>query len=94
MRDDVGALWENFIYMESVKYASYRAVVANRYFWRTYEQQEIDLVEEEGGGLHGFELKWSPRKKVPIPKLWQAAYPDADFRVITPDNYLDFVCGT
>ena len=90
-RNDIGQLWENFIFMERLKHRKYRAIYANRYFWRTYDQQEIDLVEERDGRLHGYEIKWSVKKKVKPPKNWHSAYPESDFRVITPDNYQDFV---
>lgn len=90
-RNDVGALWENFVLVERMKRRAYAPIYANAYFWRTYEQQEIDLVEERDGRLWGYELKWSARQRVRIPKQWQEAYPDAAFEVITPDNYLAFV---
>ena len=91
MRSDVGQLWENFFFIERLKYREYNSIYANRYFWRTYDQQEIDIVEERDGRLYGYECKWSPKKKVKIPKSWQSAYPESEFRVITPENYQDFV---
>lgn len=90
-RDDVGALWENFMMMERLKYRAYHPLHANTYFWRTYNQQEIDLVEDYDGVLHGIEFKWSTTKKVSPPSRWKETYPDAIFQVINPDNYLDFV---
>jgi uncharacterized protein len=90
-RDDVGALWENFMMMERLKYRTYRPLHANTYFWRTYNQQEIDLVEDYEGVLHGIEFKWSTTKKVSAPSGWQENYPAARFQVIHPDNYLDFI---
>lgn len=91
MRNDLGQLWENFVFIERLKYRKYHGVYANQYFWRTYDQQEIDIVEERDGRLFGYECKWSPNKKVKAPKNWQRAYPDSDFHVITPENYQDFV---
>jgi predicted AAA+ superfamily ATPase len=91
LRNDQGQLWENFIFMERLKYRKYHAIYANLYFWRTYDQQEIDMVEERDGRLHGYEMKWSVRKKVKPPKNWRNAYPESDFQVITPGNYQDFV---
>lgn len=91
LRDDVGALWENFMMIERLKYRAYHPVHANSYFWRTYNQQEIDLVEDYEGALHGIEFKWSASKKVSAPSGWQETYPGAGFQVINPDNYLDFV---
>ncbi len=93
-RNDIGELWENFIFMERLKYRKYNSVYANMYFWRTYDQQEIDVVEERNGRLHGYELKYSPKKKVKPPKDWQAAYPESDFQVITPNNYQEFILSS
>lgn len=90
-RDDVGMLWENFLVLERLKYRTYADIYANAYFWRTYDQQEIDLVEERDGALFGYEFKWSARRKVAAPIAWRTAYPAASFHVITPENYLDFV---
>lgn len=90
-RNDVGSLWENFIMAERLKARTYRPLYANTYFWRTYEQQEIDLIEEYDGRLHAFEFKYSPAKKAQIPTQWSAAYPDAVFQVIHSQNYWDFI---
>lgn len=90
-RNDVGQLWENFIFMERLKHRMYQSIYANMYFWRTYDQQEIDLVEERDGLLHGYEAKWSMKKAVNAPKIWGGAYPNATFTVITPENYQDFI---
>jgi hypothetical protein len=62
----------------------------NCYFWRTYDQKEIDLVEEEGGELAGFEFKWT-EKKMQSPKLFLTTYPNATYRVIHKQDYLDFI---
>lgn len=92
MRDDVGALWENYSVVERMKAMSYQGRTVQSYFWRTYDQKEIDLVEEAGGILSAFEIKWSPVRLSP-PKDWAAAYPDALFKVIHRDDYLDFILG-
>jgi hypothetical protein len=60
-------------------------------FWRSYRQQEIDLIEKCDGMLHGYEFKWSNNKAPRAPPEWAATHPDATYEVITPDNYLDFV---
>jgi len=91
-RNDIGALWENFIFVERLKHRTYTSQHANMYFWRTYDQQEIDLVEERGGHLYGYECKWSTKKNISAPKSWLKTYTEASFQVITPDNYLDFIC--
>lgn len=90
-RNDVGQLWENFLFIERLKYRTYFSQLANAYFWRTYDQQEIDLIEEREGNLFGYEFKWSARKKISAPKGWVQAYPHAKFTAITPDNYLEFI---
>ena len=90
-RDDVGALWENYIISERIKHQHYQRMVVNNYFWRTYDQQEIDWVEEREGKLFGYEMKWNPKKQPKAPANWQKAYPDASFEVITPGNYMEWV---
>lgn len=90
-RNDVGQLWENFIFIERLKKRSYRKVLGRVYFWRTYSRQEIDIVEERQGKLFGFECKWSGQKTPSAPKDWLLAYPQASYQVINPKNYLEFV---
>lgn len=90
IRDDIGALWENYIITERMKKQEYLREFTNSYFWRTYDKKEIDLIEEKQGKISGFEIKWQRKQRVP-PKDWTAAYPDAEFRVITRENYLDFI---
>ncbi len=90
LRDDIGKLWENFIIMERLKKRSYENIYANNYFWRTWDQKEIDLVEDRGGKLFAYELKWTDSAKKP-PKDWQTAYPEAKFQVINKENYLEFI---
>ncbi len=85
-RNDIGALWENYMVTERLKYQEYNRISSNNYFWRTYEQQEIDWVEEREGALFGYEFKWK-ESKVKVPTQWQKAYPDATFEVINKDNF-------
>lgn len=89
LRNDVGALWENWLIIERIKKQSYQNIVSNNYFWRTWEGQELDFLEERGGKLYAYEFKWNSSAK--IPSEWQANYPDAEFKVISKDNYLEFV---
>lgn len=91
MRNDCGQLWENFIFIERLKKHAYTGFYGSRYFWRTYQGQEIDFIEEIEGSLSGFEVKWSTTKHVSIPIAWKESYPQAPFNVITPENYLDFI---
>lgn len=90
-RNDRGALWENFMMMERLKYRVYRSLPANIYFWRTYQRQEIDLIEEYGGKLFGYEFKWSQNKPLRPPAVWKETYENSEFKVIHPENYLDFI---
>ncbi|MEA3295627.1 MAG: ATP-binding protein, partial [Patescibacteria group bacterium] len=89
-RNDIGALWENYIVMERIKKQAYQQIYSSNYFWRTYDQKEIDLVEERDGKLFGYEIKWE-NKKYKEPKLWKATYSNAEFEIINRDNYLDFI---
>jgi len=91
MRTDVGALWENFIISERIKYNDYTNRWCNRFFWRTKEQKEIDYLEECDGVLSAFEFKFNPRKHVPAPKGFAENYKDASFKVITPENMEEFI---
>ena len=90
LRDDIGALWENYILTERMKRNLYTGHLADSYFWRTYDRQEVDLVEEWNGALHATETKWSPRRVKP-PAGFRSAYPDATFRVVHRNDYLDFI---
>jgi predicted AAA+ superfamily ATPase len=91
MRNDMGALWENFFISERMKYNHYRDYYCNRYFWRTSLQQEIDLIEERDGQMTAFEMKWNPAKKVLFSKSFLEAYDVKETVVITPENYLDYL---
>ncbi len=90
-RNDVGALWENFLISERIKFMHYGGHHHNHYFWRTHAQQEIDYVEERDGRMYAFEFKWNPKSKKKIPKTFGAAYPQSTERIITPENFDTFV---
>lgn len=91
LRNDVGVLWENLMVSERVKRNSYIGNYAHIFFWRTHEQQEIDLVEDIDGVLHTFEFKWNSRSKCVQPKLFSNTYPNSPHKVITPENFWEFV---
>jgi predicted AAA+ superfamily ATPase len=91
LRADRGDLWENYCLVERLKYLSYSETKAYYYFWRTYQQQEIDWIEDRGGQLFAFEIKWNENKKVKVPTAWKTAYPEASFDVISPANYIDWI---
>jgi predicted AAA+ superfamily ATPase len=89
-RNDIGALWENYMISERLKYQSYKRISSNNYFWRTYEQQEIDWVEERDGSLFGYEFKWK-EDKFKIPTQWKSAYPGASFELINVNNFNEWL---
>ena len=89
-RNDIGMLWENFMVMERLKKQEYQRIFSNNYFWRTYDQKEIDLIEDRGGKLYAFEFKYGS-KKIKAPRQWQNAYPDSKFSLVTPENFLEFL---
>jgi predicted AAA+ superfamily ATPase len=86
LRGDVGELFENWFVMERVKQAGNEGRHTGFYFWRTYDQQEIDLVEEVEGRLTGFECKWSSPSRQRAPSQWRRAYPEAGYEIVTRDN--------
>lgn len=90
-RNDIGALWENFLISERMKFTEYNNRWCNKYFWRTKSQQEIDYVEEYDGKLHTYEFKWNENAKVRFPKSFIEAYPDSDYHIVTPKNIEDFL---
>lgn len=90
LRQDIWALWENFLMSERQKYINNNMFNRNTYFWRNHAQSEIDYIEDYDGKLHTYEFKrWN--KKAKIPKSFDEAYPDSSFEVINQDNFLDFV---
>ena len=91
LRNDVGQLWENYVFMERMKRNEYKRVRSNIYFWRTYDQKEIDLIEEREGKLFGYEFKYSATQKIKSPKEWLETYKNSEFKIIHKDNYLDFI---
>ena len=92
LRNDVGALWENMLMSERMKYNIYRNLYAKMYFWRTMAQQEIDLIEEKDGRLCSFEFKWNENRKAKQPISFSKNYEDVPFKVITPSNYIEWLC--
>lgn len=90
LRQDTGALWENFLISERLKQNIYKNKYTKMYFWRTKQQQEVDLVEEEEGIITGFEFKWSARKKIRLPKTFVNEY-NAKEEIIDRNNFRKFV---
>jgi uncharacterized protein len=93
LRNDVGQLWENFLMVERRKAISYAGRTANSYFWRTYDQKEIDYIEESGGRLTGFEFKWKGKGRKAARREFMTTYPGSEVLTITPENFEAFVSG-
>lgn len=89
-RNDIGSLWENFLISERIKKNEYSQSLAEIYFWRTKQQQEIDFVENVGGKITGYEFKWNPTAKVKTPNSFINSY-NADFQIISSDNFREFL---
>ena len=90
-RADIGALWENYLVSERVKYLRNNGLWANYWFWRTQQQQEIDYLEESEGALKAYEFKWNPNAKAKFPKTFASAYPGAAFQTVHRDNIEEFL---
>lgn len=91
LRNDKGALWENFLIAERIKFNHYRKHDFHFYFWRTTEQQEIDWIEEKDGHFNVFEFKWQNGAKAKISKSYTKAYPNHTFKAIDKENFWEFV---
>jgi predicted AAA+ superfamily ATPase len=90
LRNDKGALWENFLISERIKMQQYHAHYANNYFWRTVQKQEIDFVEEAGGQITAYEFKWKGTGRSKLPKTFFEHY-DAQGKYIDRTNFRAFV---
>ena len=93
LRNDVGALWENFVFMELMKKSGIEDTFDSYYFWRTHTGQEIDIIKESNGVLTAIECKWS-KNVSSAPSAWREAYPNASYTVISKNNYLDILLGS
>ncbi|WP_256010785.1 DUF4143 domain-containing protein [Desertivirga xinjiangensis] len=90
-RTDVGALWENYVISERMKSLRYHSIDIDQYFWRTTQQQEIDLIEDDGESLSAYEFKWHKKGNVKFPQTFTENYKVSKTSVITPDNIEDFL---
>lgn len=91
LRQDMGALWENFMISECTKFLAYHRISCNRYFWRTHAQQEIDYIEERNGVMSAYEFKWG-KGKGKIPKTFLDAYPGAKASIVTREEMEGMLC--
>ncbi len=90
-RNDIGAIWENFLISEKIKANHYAGISPNIYFWRTKTGNEVDYVEEMNGMIHGYEIKQSSRAKVRGFTIFRTAYPDSTVSVVHRENHLEFL---
>jgi predicted AAA+ superfamily ATPase len=91
LRNDLGVLWETYVLSERIKKMRYSGSMVQFYFWRNYQQQEIDWIEFENGELRAFEIKYSSVKKVKTPSGFRQNYPSIEVQKIDRDNYLEFI---
>lgn len=89
-RNDIGELWENYLISERLKFREYNNIIANQYFWRTYDRQEIDLIEEREGKLFAYEMKWKKNKTKP-PAAFVKNYNESSYTIISPENYFEWI---
>ena len=90
LRNDIGALWENFLVLERTKFLEYNQKYANQYFWRTHDGKEIDYLEEFDGLLHGYEFKWK-KNQFKVPKEFLETYSGSSIKLINKENFLEFL---
>ena len=91
IRQDKGALWENFLVSERKKRNLYASHLHNAFFWRTHQGQEIDYVEDAGGKISAFEFKWNAARNVKMPRIFSDSYPDATWSVVNPEKFRPFL---
>jgi len=91
LRQDIGALWENWLISERKKALHYRGIHTNTFFWRTQDQQEIDYIEERDGKMWAYEMKWSPKTKGSFSKTFTQAYPEHELHLIHRENYYEWL---
>lgn len=90
-RNDVGALWENYLISERLKYNKNKNRDSEMFFWRTTDQMEIDYIERTNGKISAFEFNWNTKKKTRITNAFTNRYPECEVKTITPENFQDFV---
>lgn len=90
-QSEIGGMWENFVISERMKFNAINGNDARMYFWRTQQQNEIDLIEDNVGEISAYEFKWNPKAKVQSTKTFLNAYPEASFKVVSPENIDTFL---
>lgn len=90
-RNDTGGLWENFCIVERIKFNLANRRFVNNYFWRTYDQKEVDYIEEEGGKLNAYEFKFSSTTQPKLPAGFSESYPETSFECVNRENFWSFI---
>ena len=90
LRQDKGALWENFLISERMKFIRYHEIIANSYFWRTVQKQEIDYIEEKGGSIYAYEIKWKEEKSTKSSEVFSKTY-NSSIKYINRNNFREFI---
>jgi uncharacterized protein len=93
-RTDVGALWENFVIAERMRFLRYQSKDAKKYFWRTTQKQKIDLIEEVEDDITAYEIKWNPKGRVRFSQTFVENYPKAKTATISPGNLEEFLTNS
>ena len=93
LRNDKGALWENFLIAERMKFMEYNSKIVNCYFWRNKQQQEIDFIEDRDGQINAYEFKWKKDVNIKLPSLFEKTY-NAKVQVVSKNNFRDFIMPT
>ncbi len=91
LRPDKGQLWENYCIYERIKKQHYASKHCEYYFWRTYDQQEVDLIETENSKMNAFEFKWKNNKPIKPPKFFADNYPNAKFQIVSKENFEEYL---
>lgn len=92
LRNDVGQLWENFLVIERRKANQFAGRHVNSYFWRTYDQKEIDCIEEYGGKLYGYEFKWQAGDiRRAVRNEFMETYPNSELTTVNRENFEEFL---
>jgi len=94
LRNDIGALWENFLIAERIKFLHNHQLKVNSFFWRTHSQQEIDYIEEYNSVLNAFEFKFNPAKTAKISSAFLQAYHPTETKVIHSENFWEWLTTT
>ena len=90
-RNDIGALWENYLVSERIKFNLFGGKDNRKFFWRTTQQQEIDYIEEISGEIFCYEFKWNKNAKAKFSKTFIDNYKPKKVKLITPENYYEFL---